>query len=301
MTPPPAGGSHSGRFAPSPTGALHFGSLLAALASFLQARSHEAAWYLRIEDLDPQRRVASAADDIQRTLERFALHWDGDVLYQSARHSAYEAALDTLTRAGHTFPCGCTRRQALTGPMGIEGPIYAGTCRNGLPPGTRPHSIRLRVSDTRIGFHDLLQGEYAQSLARDVGDFVLKRADGYFAYQLAVVVDDAFSGIGEVVRGADLLTSTPRQIYLQELLGLPRPRYLHLPLLVDAEGKKLSKHAQAPALSLDNPSLALERALRYLGHAPPPEMAGATPREMIDWATRHWQLERIPARTTLPV
>lgn len=292
---------HDGRFAPSPTGALHFGSLLAALASFLQARSHRARWHLRIEDLDSQRQIPGAADAIQHTLERFGLHWDGPVLYQGTRRAAYETALETLAAAGRTFACGCTRREALTGPQGLEGRIYAGTCRNGLPPGREARSIRVRVDDVRIAFTDQVQGEYGQRLAHDVGDFVLRRSDGFFAYQLAVVVDDAHSGIGEVVRGADLLTSTPRQIYLQHLLGLPRPNYLHLPVLVDSRGNKLSKHEQAPALSLEQPSRALSRALHCLGQPLPAELADAPPDEILAWAIRHWTPGRIPARATLPL
>jgi glutamyl-Q tRNA(Asp) synthetase len=300
MTPPEST-NHSGRFAPSPTGDLHFGSLLAALASFLQTRHHGGAWHVRMEDLDAPRHNPAAADNILRTLERFGLRWDGPVVYQSARGEAYAAALQALTAAGQTFPCACTRRQALTGPMGLEGRIYAGHCRAGLPAGSSPRTIRLRVSDEPIVLHDLVQGRYSQRLARDVGDFVLKRAYGAFAYQLAVVVDDAFSRIGDVVRGADLLSSTPRQIYLQQLLGLPRPRYLHVPVLMDGQGRKLSKSAQAPVLANDRPGRTLVQALRCLGQLPPPEAAEAGSEDILEWAYVHWQAGAIPARTQMPL
>lgn len=293
MTPGGVAENHNGRFAPSPTGALHFGSLLAGLASFLQARSHNAQWYVRMEDLDEQRAQPGAADHILRTLERFALHWDGPVLYQSDRHAAHEAALNALRQ--HTFPCSCTRREAQTGPMGLEGPIYPGTCRNG-PSGERPpRSIRLRVPDTTIEFRDRIQGAYAQNLSRDVGDFVLKRLHGHASYQLAVVVDDAYSGVGEVVRGADLLVSTPRQMYLQKLLQLPRPAYFHIPVLLDENGRKLSKQSNAPGLSLNHPERALISALNHLGQAPPRGLEECRCEAILDWAIHHWRSTAIPA------
>lgn len=288
-----------GRYAPSPTGALHFGSLVAAVASFLQARNRGAAWYMRMEDIDPKREVPGAADDILRTLEVFGLTWDGPVLYQSERTAAYAEAVAELEGRGLTFDCGCTRREARTGPRGEEGPIYPGTCRNGLPPGRKPRSVRLRVAAEEVAFVDGVMGGVRQRLDRDVGDFVIRRADGCFAYQLAVVLDDAWQGVGEVVRGADLLPSTPRQIYLQRRLGLPTPVYAHVPLLVGRDGWKLSKSEGAAAIDRRRPGPALVEALRVLGQAPPPALADERVETILDWGRRHWRLDRVPAQTEL--
>ncbi|OOG26181.1 tRNA glutamyl-Q(34) synthetase GluQRS [Thioalkalivibrio denitrificans] len=276
--------SYIGRFAPSPTGPLHFGSLVAAVASWLDARRHGGRWLVRMEDLDPPREVPGAADAILRSLEAFGLHWDGPVLYQSTRGEAYEAALLQLGKAGHAFDCGCSRREvAQAGLPGLDGPIYPGTCRGGLPPGKRARAARLRTEPGIIEFADRVQGVVAQDVAREVGDFVIRRADGYFAYQLAVVVDDAFQGITHVVRGLDLLDSTPRQILLQRLLGLPTPHYLHHPLVLTPEGEKLSKQTGAPPVDMSDPVPALIRALEFLGE-PVPENASAGPPEAI----LHW-------------
>lgn len=292
-------GRGPGRYAPSPTGALHFGSLVAAVGSYLQARGRGAAWYMRMEDLDPKREVPGAADDILRTLEAFGLSWDGPVLYQSARAAAYAEAVAELESLGLTFDCGCTRREARTGPLGPEGPIYPGTCRDGLPPGREPRSVRLRVAAEEIAFADGVMGELRQRLDRDVGDFVIRRADGCFAYQLAVVVDDARQGVAEVVRGADLLPSTPRQIHLQRCLGLPTPSYVHLPLLVDEDGRKLSKSEGDAAIDRRRPVPALIEALRVLGQSPPDGLEAEGVETVLDWARRHWRLDRVPARETL--
>lgn len=292
-------GNPPGRYAPSPTGALHFGSLVAAVGSYLQARSRGAVWYMRMEDIDPQREVPGAADDILRTLAAFGLLWDGPVLYQSRRTPAYAEAVAGLRDRGLTFDCGCNRREARTGPPGAEGPIYPGTCREGLPPGREPRSVRLRVPAEEVAFIDGVMGEVRQRLERDVGDFVIHRADGCFAYQLAVVLDDARQGVGEVVRGADLLSSTPRQIYLQRCLGLPMPTYVHLPLLVGSDGWKLSKSEGAAAIDRRRPVPALIEALRVLGQAPPAALAAEPVEMVLDWGRRHWRLDRVPARRTL--
>jgi glutamyl-Q tRNA(Asp) synthetase len=234
------GNVYRGRFAPSPTGPLHFGSLVAALGSYLDAKAHNGEWLVRIEDLDTPRVVPGAADDILRTLERFGLEWDGPVLYQSSRIEAYEAALHDLRRRGLVFPCGCSRKDV--------GDRYGGTCRAGLRGRSDTPSWRFRVNDETVEFVDLRLGLQSQNVADYVGDFVLKRADGPFAYQLAVVVDDAFQGITDVVRGEDLLDSTARQILLQRALGLPQPRYRHLPVVLNDTGQKLSKQTGATAL-----------------------------------------------------
>jgi len=282
---------YRGRFAPSPTGPLHFGSLVAALGSFLEARSSNGQWLLRMEDIDPPREVAGAADDILRTLEALGLTWDGSVIYQSARVDAYRAALSRLAGAGRAYPCACTRAEAMSAGKGV----YPGTCRRGLPPDRGPRSWRLRVDAGSIAVVDRLQGPIGQDLSRAVGDYVLWRADGLPAYQLAVVVDDAWQGVSDVVRGCDLLESTPRQVYLQRLLGLPQPAYAHLPLAVNARGDKLSKQTAAPPVRAAKAAGELVRALRFLGQPVPGELARAQPGAVLEWALQHWRLDRVPA------
>ena len=289
-----------GRFAPSPTGPLHFGSLIAALGSFLEARYQGGEWLLRIEDVDTPRTAPGATTAILRALERYGLHWDGPVVYQSQRTAHYQAALESLLAAGLAYPCTCTRRELTHCPRGRDGaPLYPGTCRAGPRRPDRPPALRLQVTDALIQFRDAIQGDYRQRLAREVGDFVLRRADGLFAYQLAVVVDDAVQGITQVVRGADLLDSTPRQIVLQRLLGLPTPDYAHLPVVVDARGDKLSKQTGAPPLDERHPGPTLWAALRFLGQQPPPELAGETVPTLIAWAAAHWNLAAIPTSATI--
>lgn len=287
-----------GRFAPSPTGAPHFGTLLGALASYLHARATGAQWYVRIEDLDEDRTVPGAADEMLRALEAFGLHWDGEVRYQSQRNLAYEAVLENLLDQQQAFPCGCSRRDLRAAPMGLDGPVYPGTCRSGLSTERSVRSYRLKVDDARITFDDNVQGRQVQDVAREVGDFVIRRADGYFAYQLAVVVDDADQGMTQIVRGADLLGSTARQIYLQRQLGYPTPDYLHFPLVLGPDGKKLSKSAQAPALGYRRPDVTLMHALTVLGQTPPEGLSAA---ELLIWATQHWDTTRIPRRIELPL
>ncbi|MCG6940108.1 MAG: tRNA glutamyl-Q(34) synthetase GluQRS [Thiohalocapsa sp.] len=300
MTPSRRSSRRLGRFAPSPTGPLHFGSLVAAVGSFADARAGGGAWLVRMEDLDRTRELPGAADAILRTLEAFGLHWDGAVLYQRTRTDAYAAALARLGALGFTYSCGCSRREiALGGRTGPEGPIYPGTCRGGLPPGRPPRSIRLRVGDARIGFADQVQGPQFQDLAAAVGDFVLRRADGIHAYQLAVVVDDAEQGVTDVVRGADLLLSTPRQILLQRRLGLPQPTYAHLPLAVDAAGRKLSKSHAALPVDARDPLPALLRAWRFLGQPKPPERPGDVAGFWM-WALANWNRARVPTCANRP-
>jgi glutamyl-Q tRNA(Asp) synthetase len=283
---------YTGRFAPSPTGPLHFGSLVAALASWLDARAANGIWLLRIEDLDKPREQTGAADTILRQLDALGLTWDGPVLYQSARSARYRSALEALERCGVTYPCGCTRSEIADSALAIDGArIYPGTCRNGLAPGRRARATRVRTVSKPIRFIDRVQGEITQSVERDVGDFVLCRADGVIAYQLAVVVDDAEQGVSDVVRGADLLDSTARQIWLQRLLGYPALRYLHLPAAVDASGEKLSKQTGAPALDPAHPVRELARALAFLGQ-PVPEAAGAE--ELLQRAIERWDPALIP-------
>lgn len=292
--------AYRGRFAPSPSGALHIGSLLTAVASFLDARSRGGEWLLRMEDIDPPREVAGAADGILRTLERFGLYWDGEVLYQSRRSEAYRDTIEELRKAGLVYPCACSRREIRAGARSGSGePVYPGTCRAGLPPGRKARALRLRVEDISVGFSDRLQGRMDERLATQVGDFILRRADGLFAYQLAVVVDDAWQGVSDVVRGADLLDSTTRQIFVQQVLGLRTPRYLHLPVVVNRRGEKLSKQTGARAVDRDAPRALLLRVLALLGQSAPAELADASLDEFWRWAADSWKPQQIPATRSI--
>jgi glutamyl-Q tRNA(Asp) synthetase len=313
--------AYRGRFAPSPTGPLHFGSLVAALGSYLDARAHGGQWLVRMEDLDPPREMPGAADAILKALEAHGLHWDGTVLRQSTRSAAYEAALAQLRRAGLLYPCCCTRKEIadsmlsfavhadrgemplhdVLGDLGASrAMVYAGTCRNGLPSGRAPRAERVRVGQANIEFTDALQGPIRQSLADEVGDFVLRRADGLIAYQLAVVVDDAAQGITDVVRGADLLDSTARQIFLQRALGLPTPRHLHLPVAINALGEKLSKQTLAAPLANTTACRSLFAALEFLGHAPPAQSGRWAVDELLGWAVAAWDRTRLPRMRARP-
>ena len=286
---------YRGRFAPSPTGPLHFGSLVAAVGSFLDARAHAGEWLVRIEDLDPPREVPGAARAILHTLEAFGLYWDDEAVYQKQRADLYQQALEKLKLAGSTYPCACSRRDIRQlAAAGVNSQIYPGTCRNGLPPGREARAIRLRTADVEIRFNDRLHGEIHERLSQTCGDFILQRADGLFAYQLAVVVDDGLQGITDVVRGADLLDCTGGQIWLQRLLGLPTPRYLHLPVAANQRGEKLSKQTQAPAVSAERPVETLSRVLRFLGHPPPDDLGGATLDEFWQWAVASWNPSALP-------
>lgn len=285
---------YCGRFAPSPTGLMHAGSLTTALGSFLEAKRHGGLWRVRIEDLDPLREQPGAADQILRLLERLGFEWDGAVVYQSQRHDLYRAALEQLIRQGLAYRCTCTRKQIQTfSRRGLDGMVYPGRCRNGCQNTRSAGAWRLRVNDQPIAFVDSLQGSIEQNLARDIGDFVLLRADGFWAYQLAVVVDDADQGINHVVRGADLLVSTPRQIWLQQQLGLDTPQYCHLPLLVNQAGEKLSKQTLAPAIDAACAVEALQVALQRLGHIPPEPLGSLS--EFWSWAIKNWSLKRVPS------
>jgi glutamyl-Q tRNA(Asp) synthetase len=260
---------YRGRFAPSPTGPLHFGSLVAAVGSYLEARSRGGEWLVRMEDLDPPRVMPGAASHILHTLRAFGFEWDAPVVHQSTRTEAYHAALQRLRSGGFVYPCACSRREVADSAWrGLEGPVYPGTCRDRLRDDRAARALRVRTGAEPIAFSDTLQGQIVQSLERDIGDFVVYRADRVFAYQLAVVVDDAEQGITDVVRGADLLLSTPRQIHLQRLLELPTLRYLHLPVAVNAAGQKLSKQTLALAVNADAAVPLLAATLGFLGQSP---------------------------------
>ena len=284
-----------GRFAPSPTGLLHIGSLLTALASYADARANRGKWLVRMEDLDPPREMPGAAAHILHTLEAFGFEWDGEVVWQSRRHSLYRDALGRLKEKGLLYPCYCSRKDwQAAAAQGADGFVYNGRCRR---PEDRPHTAkppawRIRVNDETIGFDDGIVGHYAQNLARDIGDFVLLRADGFWAYQLAVVADDADQGITHIVRGQDLLVSTPRQIYLQRCLGFATPHYAHLPLLVNKHGQKWSKQTLAPALDENHKEQLLRQVLQYLNLPPAPEVS--RPQALLSWAIEHWQPHKIP-------
>ncbi|HEX4944119.1 MAG TPA: tRNA glutamyl-Q(34) synthetase GluQRS, partial [Usitatibacteraceae bacterium] len=284
-----------GRFAPSPTGPLHFGSLVAAVASWLDARSVGGRWHLRIEDVDAPRTAPGAEDDILRTLEALGLAWDGPVVRQRERKARYEEALETLRGRGLTYRCRCSRREiADSGVHGIDGVVYPGTCRHAAVASTTPAAERFIVPDETVVLDDRVQGRVAQRLATDIGDFVVHRRDGLFAYQLAVVVDDGDLGVTDVVRGADLLDSTPRQVALQRALGLRTPRYLHVPVATRG-GEKLSKQTLAPAVVASSGTAALLSALDFLGQAAPET---DRPAAVLAQAATRWDPARIPRGRT---
>ena len=283
-----------GRFAPTPSGFLHFGSLVAALASWLDARAVGGQWLLRMEDIDPPREAPGAQAAILHTLENYGLHWDGAVVYQSQRHDAYAAVVQRLFQQGLAYACTCSRKQL----EGYNG-IYPGLCRN-LGHAQEDAAIRLRVPELSYHFTDRLQGRFEQHLGREVGDFVIRRRDGLYAYQLAVVLDDAWQGVTDIVRGADLLDNTPRQLYLQELLGLSQPRYLHVPLITQPDGHKLGKSYRSAPLPADQATPLLLRALRALGQPVESGMALGTPSEVLAHAAQHWNTDALPRRLSVP-
>lgn len=287
---------YRGRFAPSPTGPLHMGSLVGAVASFLDARAHQGRWLLRIEDLDPPREIAGAAAAILDCLQQHGLVWDEAVLWQSSRHAAYQQAMEQLLATGAAFYCDCSRQDLLA-----NNGVYSGQCRNRYQhsPPEQAHAIRLKVPKRIIHCADRLQGDCSQNLQHELGDFVLKRKDGLFAYQLAVIVDDAFQQISHVVRGSDLLDSTARQIYLQQQLGLPTPHYLHIPVINNEQGQKLSKQTFAAAISSDSRCQNLLSALGYLGQTGPPADHRQQTADILSWAIANWNPNAIPAQRAI--
>jgi glutamyl-Q tRNA(Asp) synthetase len=292
----------TGRFAPSPTGPLHSGSLLAATGSYLDARTRGARWLVRIEDLDTARVVPGCADQTLRTLDAYGFEWDGEVLYQSARHEAYRAAQAQLSTAGRLFACSCSRKELAGGNLagGDDQPQgYPGTCRAG-PSRPGPAALRFRVSDRTIHFDDLFLGRQTFDLAA-CGDVVVERRDALPSYQLAVVVDDAFQEVTRVVRGADLLTSTPWQIDLQDALSLPRPSYGHLPLVLEPDGAKLSKSNRAVPLTLSAVPQALISTLTLLSQTPPPELGSGSVKDVWNWALGHWNPQALAGQRQIPL
>lgn len=287
--------AYVGRFAPSPTGPLHMGSLIAALASYLDARAASGQWLLRMEDLDPPREPAGAAEQILEQLRYLEMHWDGEVLYQSQRHDAYTAALSQLESAGLLYRCSCSRQRIRE----LKG-RYDGHCRTQAVTGDKDYAIRLQTSAANIEFMDRIQGKFSQAVETEVGDFVIRRKDGLFAYQLAVVVDDGYQQITDVVRGYDLLDSTPRQIYLQSLLGLPRPNYAHFPVLVNDQGQKLSKQHFAAAVDISEAGRCLFEGLKFLGLQPPRALATSPCAAQLAWGIEHWDIQAVPKLANIP-
>lgn len=275
--------AYIGRFAPSPTGSLHFGSALAAVASYLQAKTNQGKWLVRIEDIDPPREIAGSAKAILSDLEALGMVADDPVLFQSQRHNAYQQSCQQLIEAGLAYWCGCSRKDLP--PTGI----YPGTCRNGLAPGKAPRALRVKVSDVPLAFNDTLYGVQVDDLQSSIGDFVIQRADGMYAYQLAVVIDDAFQQVTEVVRGTDLLDSTARQVWLQRCLGLPTPIYTHIPTARLPDGTKLSKSIGSDPICNHSPVKIVRAALIFLGHKPPEGNLAST----WAWALENWLIGRV--------
>ncbi len=294
MSKPP---EYVGRFAPSPTGPLHFGSLLAAVASRLEARRRGGRWLLRIEDIDPPRERPGAARRIVEALERYGFEWDGPVLYQRHSETSHRAALQRLLAASLAYPCGCSRRDLLDAPAGPLGRIYPGTCRKGKGKGKSSNApefaVRVLTDNSQTGFVDRLQGAQSQRLESESGDFVVLRRDGLIAYQLAVVVDDYEQNVTDVVRGIDLMDSTPRQIWLQRLLGYPTPSYAHIPVATNAAGIKLSKNTGALAVPMEAVEPTLISALKALRQSPPDTLAKAGIGEIWEWSFAHWDLQKL--------
>ena len=289
-----------GRFAPTPSGPLHLGSLLAATASYLSARHAGGRWLLRIDDLDHDRCMPGLADDFQSTLSQFGFEWDGNVLFQTGRAEAYRDALAAIAAREQSYACRCSRSELSAAQATEPGsePVYPGTCRSDPSAAAGPHAIRFAIDPAQptVEFEDAFQGHCRQDCLVEAGDFVIRRRDGQAAYHLATVVDDAEQGVNEVVRGADLLSSTPRQVLLQRALGLPRPHYGHVPLLTEPDGRKLAKSRRAVPLAAKSASRQLWQVLGWLEQAPPPELAAAPVKSIWDWAIPNWQPGRLKGR-----
>ncbi len=275
-----------GRFAPSPTGPLHFGSVVAAIASYMQAKSQYGKWLVRMDDIDTPRNQPGADTTILKSLEVLGLYWDDEVLFQSYRQEAYQEALTFLSEKNLLYRCTCTRKQ-------LQGNAYPGTCRKKQHSSDQQHALRVITDQVAIKIDDGIQGYFQQILETEIGDFIVHRADGLVAYHIATVVDEAYQGITEIVRGADLLDSTPRQIYLQKLLNYPTPTYTHLPVAVDKQGYKLSKQYHAAPIDDSNPVATLISALEFLGQQPDKLLAQENVEEIIQWGIKHWSLDKI--------
>jgi glutamyl-Q tRNA(Asp) synthetase len=287
--------SYRGRFAPSPTGAVHYGTLVAAVGSYLQAKKNSGKWFLRIDDIDLTRKIEGADTAIIETLEAFGFEWHGEIIYQSSQTKYYQQALEQLMSQSLVFPCLCSRKQLAAS----NSEVYPGTCRHRQLPENKQHALRIRAKNIDISFNDAVMGAQRQNIEKQCGDFIIKRRDGLFAYQLAIVVDDAMQNISEIVRGGDLLDSTPRQIYLQQLLHYPTPAYCHLPLAIDAAGNKISKSTGATRINIENKEKLLLSVLDFLGQQPPDELAKCALNDIWAWAIKHWQISLVPAVTCI--
>ncbi len=286
----------AGRFAPTPSGPLHFGSLVSAIASYCHAKSKDAKWLVRIEDIDTPRVITGATENILRTLEIYGFEWDGEILYQSQRFEIYQHYLNQLIQQDFIYGCSCSRKKLqeqsqVSGPLGT---IYGGYCRHTKLP---LNNVKLRLNVESAGlvkFHDQHYGEISRNLEEEIGDIILKRKDGIYAYHLAVVIDDALQQINEIVRGADLLDSTCVHIYLNKLFSFSNAQYLHIPLIKNKDGDKLSKQTGASALPVDKPQIPLLKALQFLGQNTPQELASYKPEEILHYAVTHWDSKNIP-------
>ena len=287
--------TYKGRFAPSPTGPVHYGTLIAAVGSYLQAKSNKGRWFLRMDDIDLTRKVEGADTQIIKTLEAFGFEWHDKIIYQSRQIKHYEQAIEQLIEQSLVFPCLCSRKQIAESGTGI----YPGTCRERHYPEKKQHALRILAKNNDIEFIDKVMGKQSQNIARDCGDFIVKRRDGLFAYQLAIVVDDARQNITEIVRGADLVDSTPRQIYLQQLLHYPTPGYCHLPLVVDAAGNKISKSEGAAKINIKSKEKQLVNALRFLGQNPAEDLAKSSINDIWLWAIKHWKINSVPTNKNM--
>lgn len=285
--------AYTGRFAPSPTGPLHLGSLYTALASFLQARSRHGKWLIRIDDLDTPRNQQGAAEAMLKTLDACGLYWDSSVTYQSQHVKFYEAILQDLADKCLLYRCQCSRKT-------LES-IYTGTCRHHIISPEIPHALRLKTDARIIRFNDELQGSITHNLAQQHGDFIVKRKDTIIAYQFAVVIDDYLQGITHIVRGVDLLDATPKQIYCQQIIGLTTPHYAHVPVLIDAQGQKLSKQTLAKAVDTNEPALLLFNLLQLLQQNPAIELQYASVSELLAWAITHWQFTALKNLRTIAI
>ena len=284
-----------GRFAPSPTGPLHYGSLLAAVASYLNIKAHNGTWLVRIEDLDPPREMSGAASEILHMLEHFGLYWDRQIIYQSKRQNVYQEALAELQNKNLVYHCSCSRKDILA--RGER--VYAGHCRTGHIAGRKNYAIRIKVPDRKVLWQDLIQGSQSSRLFHANGDFVVRRADGLYAYHLAVVVDDASQGITQSIRGADLLPSTSAQIFLQQALNIVPPQYGHIPVAVNANGVKLSKQTGASPVAMGDPARTLFKVLQDLGQDPPDDLQTSSVEDVLLWGGLNWALDKVPARQIL--
>ncbi|GMR16420.1 MAG: tRNA glutamyl-Q(34) synthetase GluQRS [Gammaproteobacteria bacterium] len=292
--------SYRGRFAPSPTGPLHFGSLVAAVGSYLQAKHQNGEWFVRIDDIDPPREQKGAADDILKTLEAFGFEWDQSVLYQSSRLKHYQEVVDHLIKQQLAYPCSCSRTSILKKTGQTKGEtIYPGFCRNRPLKKSSEYSIRLNCNNALIRFNDPVQGKQTINLDKQVGDFIIQRRDQLFSYQLASGLDDAEQGITEVVRGADLLSCTPSHLHVQHVLNLPSPQYCHLPIALNDAGQKLSKQNHAKAIFARESAELLYKTLKFLGQMPSIHLMKANQEDIWSWAKTHWQLERVPKKLQL--